>query len=127
MPFLSAWDTNRIIVNKELILDFLYFSVSHRTNRFVYAHKDRCSKQQEETYSLIKSLHDLDRDTGLFQDISIHKIHYAKRKIVMNSVYLVQKYKMCQERLKIMTKEIPVWLNGSEVGKELKLCCILIN
>ena len=111
---LSASNTNRIIVNKELDYShFLYFSVSHRTNRFVYPDKDRYSKQQEETHSLIQSLH----DSGLgyrkisrhlnTQEITTHK----GKKWGANSVYSVlKKYKMRQERLKIMTKEYePVW------------------
>ena len=111
---LSASNTNRIIVNKELDYShFLYFSVSHRTNRFVYPHKDRYSKKQEETHSLIKSLH----DSGLgYRKISRHlnkqKITTHKgKKWGANSVYSVlKKYKMRQERLKIMTKDYePVW------------------
>ena len=111
---LSASNTNRIIVNKELDYShFLYFSVSHRTNRFVYPYKDRYSKQQEETHSLIKSLH----DSGLgYRKISRHlnkqKITTQKgKKWGANSVYSVlKKYKMRQERLKIMTKDYePVW------------------
>ena len=102
---LSASNTNRIIVNKELDYShFLYFSVSHRTNRFVYPHKDRYSKQQEETHSLIKSLH----DSGLgYRKISRHlntqKIttHKGKRWGVSgNSVHSVLKKHRNTEKVK---------------------------
>ena len=123
---LSASNTNRIIVNKELDYShFLYFSVSHRTNRFVYPHKDRYSKKQEETHSLIKSLH----DSGLgYRKISRHlnkqKITTHKGKkwgVSGNSVHSVLKKNIeIQRKLKILDKEYEMVWSRMKIKYEIK-------
>ena len=92
---------------------FLCFTVSVRTNRFVYFPIEKYTPQQQKIYELIKSLH----DGGMgYRRIS----YYLNDKGILtnrgkkwggNNVYSVLKrYKEREERLGLVNKEYePVW------------------
>ena len=93
--------------------NYLCFTVSVRTNRFVYFPMDKYTPQQQKIYELIKSLH----DGGMgYRKISYYlndkgiKTSRGNKWKNTNVFSVLKRYKQREERLERINREYkPVW------------------